>query len=61
MKIKIALGICFAMGTLSVLAQGPPPPPPPTGIPFDGGLSIFLGLGAAAGVKMLWKKSKQNG
>ncbi len=41
-----------------VVAQGPGPPPP-TGIPIDGGLSIFLAAGALAGAKFLHDSRKK--
>ncbi len=61
MKKWLPVLITFLLTSLpETFAQVGPGPPPPTGIPIDGGLSFFLGLGAAAGAKLLYDSRKKS-
>ncbi len=60
-KLLLSLTILFiGIGVAFSQPPGPPPgPPPPVGIPIDGGLSIFLGLGAAYGARKVYKAIRE--
>ena len=71
-QLKIFLSLAFLMVSISFFAQpagGPPPGPsggqppcwPPPCIPVDGGISLFIAIGAAFGGKKVYDhyKNKQ--
>ncbi len=57
-KLVPFLFVLLFFAVNKVVAQGPGPPPP-TGIPIDGGLSVFLAAGAVAGAKLLYDSRKK--
>ncbi len=67
MRRKIVTYLCYMAILLSSVTafakKDPPPPqsqPPPPGLPIDGGISLFLIVGAAYGVYAIKKNTKIN-
>lgn len=58
-RLLLSLAALLLLVTITVQAQAPDPPPGPTdGVPVDGGLTIFLGLGAAYGARKVYRALK---
>lgn len=58
-RFLLSLAALLLLGTMTVYAQAPPPPGTVAdGVPVDGGLTIFLGLGAAYGARKVYQALK---
>jgi hypothetical protein len=58
-RFLLSTAALLLLSTMTILAQGAPNPPGPTdGVPVDGGLTIFLGLGAAYGARKVYQALK---
>jgi len=57
-RLLLSLAALLLLGMMTVQAQAPNPPGPTDGVPVDGGLTIFLGLGAAYSARKVYRALK---
>ncbi len=58
-RFLLSLAALLLLGIITVQAQAPVNPPGPSaGVPVDGGLTIFLGMGAAYGARKVYQALK---